>query len=159
MTWAEADKPNWVGHLITKYCPHPRFDPAKEEQSQEYRDHALLVYNYARGGDKVDGVQRQIQRFFLPKVGKKPEWAPWNADNTLFCKKFNASTFRPGIFCVLSKNSTVTWIGINDCAYVQFMTFQPLSLTVNGSRNTIDNSRNIEDLFELQETVVYRRRS
>ncbi len=73
-----------MGHLITKYCPHAKFNPTEEEQSDEYRQHALLVYNYARGGDTVDGVEQQIRHFFLQGVGKKPEWAPWDSDNTLF---------------------------------------------------------------------------
>lgn len=27
VTWNEPDRPNWVGHLITKYCPEPRYRP------------------------------------------------------------------------------------------------------------------------------------
>jgi hypothetical protein len=82
--WTEDGKPNWVGHLITKHYPHPRFDPSKAEQSKEYLDNPLLVYNYARGGEMVDGVGRQINQYFLPGVGQKPDWAPWTSENTLF---------------------------------------------------------------------------
>ncbi|KZT28430.1 carbohydrate esterase family 16 protein [Neolentinus lepideus HHB14362 ss-1] len=78
ITWAEADQPNWVGYLVTEYV----FSP-------------VLVYDYAVGGDTVAGVRRQMERHFLPTVAKKPHWAPWAAEDTLF----------------------VTWIGINDCAY------------------------------------------
>jgi len=54
----------------------------------------LLVYDYAVGGDDVGALKEQVQKRFLPHVGRQPYWAPWKSDNTLF----------------------VTWIGINDCA-------------------------------------------
>ncbi|KAI0374904.1 hypothetical protein BV20DRAFT_1048910 [Pilatotrama ljubarskyi] len=78
VTWAEAGMANWVGHLVTEYSPYTK----------------LLVYDYAIGGDTVEGVRKQVQVNCLPRVGEKPDWAPWRADNTLF----------------------ITWIGINDCA-------------------------------------------
>ncbi|KXN86893.1 hypothetical protein AN958_09488 [Leucoagaricus sp. SymC.cos] len=87
--WTE-EGPNWVGHLITKYYPHPRFDPSLEEQSQEYMKNPLLVYNYAKGGDMVDGIERQVE---TPLVGKKINEGLWTAENALF----------------------VTWVDINDC--------------------------------------------
>ena len=62
--------PNWVGYLITEYSPGTR----------------LLVYDYAVGGDNVDGVRKQVQVNFLPRVGEKPSWAPWSAEDTLFGK-------------------------------------------------------------------------
>ncbi|TFK29984.1 hypothetical protein FA15DRAFT_699550 [Coprinopsis marcescibilis] len=93
-TWNEEGLPNWVGHMITKYSPGPRFNPSRVEQDEAYRADPLLIYDYACGGDRVDGVKRQIQRLFLPIVGTKPNWAPWNESNSLF----------------------VTSIGINDCA-------------------------------------------
>ncbi|KAI0628890.1 hypothetical protein C8Q77DRAFT_1067250 [Trametes polyzona] len=75
-------EPNWVGHLLTLY----RGD----------RDtYPLLVYDYALGGDRVDGVQRQVDKCFLPHLAHKPTWAPWSSEDTLFC----------------------TWVGINDCFY------------------------------------------
>ena len=58
---------NWVGHLIT-----------------EYTYSRLLVYDYAIGGDTVAGVQRQIRVNFQPRVGEKPSWAPWTAEDSLF---------------------------------------------------------------------------
>ncbi|CAL1704185.1 unnamed protein product [Somion occarium] len=79
-SWAEDHKPNWVGYLITEFAP----------------GHAMLVYDYAVGGDRVNGVVSQIQRHFIPKVGQKPDWAPWSSDDTLF----------------------ITWVGINDCAFI-----------------------------------------
>ncbi|GLB34892.1 hypothetical protein LshimejAT787_0204570 [Lyophyllum shimeji] len=94
-TWNEPDLPNWVGHLVTKYFPRPRFIPAGVEQDAAYLERPLLVYDYAKGGDTVTGVRRQIQSRFLPSVGQKPDWASWSSDNSLF----------------------ITWIGINDCAY------------------------------------------
>ncbi|KAI0831318.1 hypothetical protein BC628DRAFT_1353198 [Trametes gibbosa] len=78
VTWAEPAMPNWVGYLITEYSPYTK----------------LLVYDYAVGGDSVQGVRKQIQVHFLPRMGEKPEWAPWGAEDSLF----------------------VTWVGINDCA-------------------------------------------
>ncbi|TFK55126.1 hypothetical protein OE88DRAFT_1653789 [Heliocybe sulcata] len=80
VTWAESGQPNWVGHLVTEYV----FSP-------------VLVYDYAVGGATVSGVRNQIERHFLPTVAKKPHWAPWTAEDTLF----------------------VTWIGINDCAWTR----------------------------------------
>ncbi|KAF8625822.1 hypothetical protein AX15_005202 [Amanita polypyramis BW_CC] len=96
-TWNEENEPNWVGHLVTKYYPAPRYTPNCEENGQdpEYMSSPLLVYDYARGGDTMDGVKHQITNWFLPKGGTKPDWAPWSADTSLF----------------------ITWIGINDCAY------------------------------------------
>jgi hypothetical protein len=83
-TYNEPDQPNWVGHLITKYRPGPRFDPLTSTQDDSYIASPLLVYDYARGGDQVMGVQRQIQTLFLPNVGKRPQWAPWGTNDTLF---------------------------------------------------------------------------
>ncbi|KAI0721078.1 hypothetical protein C8T65DRAFT_632157 [Cerioporus squamosus] len=77
VTWAEPAMPNWVGYLITEYSPYTR----------------LLVYDYAFGGHAVGDVRKQVQVNFLPRVGEKPSWAPWSAEDSLF----------------------VTWIGINDC--------------------------------------------
>ncbi|RPD55355.1 hypothetical protein L226DRAFT_468947 [Lentinus tigrinus ALCF2SS1-7] len=82
ITYCEPGKPNWVGHLVL--------------QVNAGRDNtnALLVYDYAIGGDRVDGVGRQIREQFLPTLAPKPKWAPWTSSDTLF----------------------VTWVGINDCA-------------------------------------------
>ncbi|KAF8654057.1 hypothetical protein AX16_003591 [Volvariella volvacea WC 439] len=94
-TWNETGKPNWVGHLIASYAPPPRYNPQFDQQAEDYHANPLLVYDYAVGGDLVAGVKRQITDRFLPRVGKKPDWAPWAAEDSLF----------------------VTWVGINDCAY------------------------------------------
>ncbi|RDB21445.1 Acetylesterase [Hypsizygus marmoreus] len=96
-TWNEEDLPNWVGHFITKYCPPPRYIPGDNEQDEKYLESPLLVYDYAKGGDRIPGVRRQIQDRFLPHVGTKPSWAPWASNDSLF----------------------ITWVGINDCAYSQ----------------------------------------
>ncbi|EAU88508.1 hypothetical protein CC1G_04214 [Coprinopsis cinerea okayama7 len=121
-TFNEEDLPNWVGHLITKYCPAPRYDPSTDDQEDGFADDPLLVYNYARGGDQVSGVARQIRRLFLPIVGTKPEWAPWSENDSLF----------------------VTSVGINDCAVSREGDF-PLRISLlmelqeelyaNGARN------------------------
>lgn len=79
-TWCEPGKPNWVGHLVQQIRVHRTTNP--------------LVYDYAIGGDTVDGVRRQVQHEFLPHLAPKPDWAPWTSEDTLF----------------------LTWVGINDCA-------------------------------------------
>ena len=68
ITWTESGKPNWVGHFVTNYSPNP----------------SLLVHDYACGGHTVDGVERQVRLEFLPYVADKPDWAPWQSNNTLF---------------------------------------------------------------------------
>jgi len=93
-TYNEEDLPNWVGYLITQYCPPPRFNPSEEEQDSHYTESPLLVYDYARGGDTVAGVRSQIENFFIPSLVKE-RVIPWKATDTLF----------------------ITWVGINDCAF------------------------------------------
>jgi len=67
--WTESkDKPNWVGHLVSKHKANPD----------------LLVYNYAVGGDNVRALENQVKKRFLPHVGIQPDWAPWKSSNTLF---------------------------------------------------------------------------
>ncbi|KAF7368869.1 Thermolabile hemolysin [Mycena venus] len=78
-TYAETGEPNWVGHLITKYGPKTK----------------SLVYDYAKGGSRVYNVRNQIQVMFNQHIGRKPAWAPWTAEDTLF----------------------ITWVGINDAAF------------------------------------------
>jgi len=112
VTWNEPDRPNWVGHLITKYCPEPRYRPNEaalygcpvgdEEAQATWTKSPLLVHDYAKGGDRVPGVKYQIRDLFLPGVGKKPAWAAWTECETLF----------------------VTWVGINDCAYLNIESVQ-----------------------------------
>jgi len=104
-TSAEADEPNWVGHLITNYSP-------SEDQ--------LLVYDYAVGGARVQGVRNQIQVMFMMKIAEKPYWAPWTGADTLF----------------------ITWVGINDSAWssdpvdnVKMLFEAQESLYGNGARN------------------------
>ncbi|KAH9890405.1 hypothetical protein C8Q73DRAFT_803938 [Cubamyces lactineus] len=77
-----APEPNWIGHLVEIVKAHRGTS-------------SLLVYNYALGGDTVQGVKRQIHQDFLPYLAPKPDWALWSPDDTLF----------------------VTCVGINDCAY------------------------------------------
>ncbi|KAI0311965.1 SGNH hydrolase-type esterase domain-containing protein [Amylostereum chailletii] len=74
----EPGQANWVGHLITSYN-HGRSN--------------ILVYDYAVRGDTVLGVTAQISNQFLPTVGRRPQWAAWRPEDTLF----------------------ITWIGVNDC--------------------------------------------
>lgn len=94
ITYCEPGKPNWVGHLVL--------------QTNARRDQAgsLLVYDYGVGGDRADGVGRQVREQFIPSLASKPEWAPWTSGDTLF----------------------VTWVGINDCA-VNTRALDPVSAT------------------------------
>ncbi len=92
--WNEPDAPNWVGHLITKHCPLPRYKP-DQDSDPEFVANPLLAYDYAIGGNTVSGVQTQVGAF-LDGAGAKPDWAPWSGRDSLF----------------------VTWVGINDCASV-----------------------------------------
>ncbi|EIM88584.1 uncharacterized protein STEHIDRAFT_155938 [Stereum hirsutum FP-91666 SS1] len=74
----EPGHPNWVGHLIRTHSHgHANF----------------VVWDYAVRGDTAPGVVRQIREQFLPAVGRRPSWANWKPDHTLF----------------------ITWIGTNDC--------------------------------------------
>lgn len=50
---------------------------------QEWMNDPLLVHDYARGGDIIDGVKRQVERCFLPKLGARTE-IQWTAEETLF---------------------------------------------------------------------------
>ena len=69
MNMGDSTNPNWVGHLVA---------------SRLREDKKLLVYDYAVGGHTVSGVKHQINNWFLPHAGKKPEWAPWTAGDSLF---------------------------------------------------------------------------
>ena len=75
------DLPNWVGHLITKYCPAPRYSPCREVQDEEYIRSPILVYNHAKAGDRVPGVERQVNKFCSNDEQELEAWAP---DNSLF---------------------------------------------------------------------------
>ncbi|KAK7691521.1 hypothetical protein QCA50_004920 [Cerrena zonata] len=82
VTYAEPDQPNWVGYLATEFSPAP--------------GHPLVVFDYAVGGQTVEGVASQIKDQFMDHIADRPEWAQWSSSDTLFA----------------------TWVGINDCAYV-----------------------------------------
>lgn len=94
-TYNEDDKPNWVGHLITKYCPQPRYVPKgyKEDASKDkpalpspdisFKQNPILVYNYATGGHTVLALKDQIERQFLLGFGKQQKDEPGSAKKTL----------------------------------------------------------------------------
>ncbi|KIY72193.1 carbohydrate esterase family 16 protein [Cylindrobasidium torrendii FP15055 ss-10] len=89
--WNEPGMPNWVGHLLTQYRDGPLFQP--EGTNDAWNEDPLLVYDYALGGNTLDGVQRQVNVFLRDMASEMA--ATWKAEETLF----------------------VSWIGINDCAY------------------------------------------
>ncbi|KAI5121383.1 hypothetical protein M0805_001196 [Coniferiporia weirii] len=80
-TYSEPGTANWAGYLAREFC-----------SSRDGSSDPLLVYDYGRGGQMVDGVKHQAEVEFIPSAGRKPEWAPWTAEDTLFA----------------------TWVGIND---------------------------------------------
>ncbi|TFK81887.1 carbohydrate esterase family 16 protein [Polyporus arcularius HHB13444] len=94
ITYCEPGKPNFVGHLVRQVNAH------RENTS------SILAYDYAIGGERADGVRRQVRQQFLPSLAPKPDWAPWRSNDTLF----------------------LTWVGINDCA-VNTRTLDPASVT------------------------------
>lgn len=100
-TWANVngDDVNWVGHVVNMI-------------SDERRD--LLVYDYAVGGDRVENLEYQVGRGFQT-IRDRPEWAPWTAADSLFGE---LKTCIPTPKYKVQRRFTVTWIGINDCAYV-----------------------------------------
>ncbi len=67
-TWTEHGTANWVGHLVTKL---------------KAKGNNVLAYDFARGGDMVDGIERQVHQEFLPELALQPEWAPWKASDSL----------------------------------------------------------------------------
>jgi len=88
-TFNEPGLPNWVGHLITKYAPEPRFVPSLNEMEQDARclESSLLVYDYAEGGSRMENVREQIRYSFLPTVAKtEGNWGDVCPINTLFSK-------------------------------------------------------------------------
>lgn len=96
-----STSPNWVGHLVMS----------------RIKDSVILkVYDYAAGGHTLADVKRQVEVGFLPNVGipEEGESKLWESEDTLFSKLIKALILN--IFlCVCF---TVTWVGINDCAYV-----------------------------------------
>ncbi|KAJ8699792.1 hypothetical protein PTI98_002879 [Pleurotus ostreatus] len=89
-TWNEPDLPNWVGHLLTKYAPGPKYNPTADQQDEAYLAAPLLAYDYAIGGATYSGVRHQVERFLRSDYSKKID-----PKDSLF----------------------VFWFGINDCAY------------------------------------------
>ena len=57
-----------------------------EVEGSEGNVSRVLVYDYAVGGDGVEGVETQVKEGFLGEggVGHKPEWAQWGEGDSLF---------------------------------------------------------------------------
>ena len=49
----------------------------------------------------MQGLRWQVTENFIPHAGQKPAWAPWTADNSLFCIQV--------FLCVLTSNSHMDW--------------------------------------------------
>jgi hypothetical protein len=92
-TWTRtSDDPNWVGHLITEYCPRP----------------SVLVYDYAVGGDTVHGIKHQVRYHFMRSLASKPDWAPWTGHDTLF------GTYMRWYSCQYVSEKSVSLIAVID---------------------------------------------
>ncbi len=61
--WNEPDQPNWVGYLLTRYRPGPRFKPDSQDQDPAWVESPLLVHDYAIGGAEVSDVADQLHSF------------------------------------------------------------------------------------------------
>ncbi|KIY65494.1 carbohydrate esterase family 16 protein [Cylindrobasidium torrendii FP15055 ss-10] len=112
--WNEPGRPNWVGHLLTKYRAGPLFQPGTTHQDPTWSKRPLLVYDYAEGGAEVMDVADQISCFLKSRT-QPSLTAPAQA---LF----------------------VVWVGINDCADCHPENVEPLfyhieSLYRAGARN------------------------
>jgi hypothetical protein len=70
-----------------------------------YNESEVLAFNYAIGGSRVQTVESQIKDAFLPHAGKKPDWTPWAAKDSLF----SMSSFY--------YTNSVTWVGVNDIGF------------------------------------------
>ncbi|KAF8667694.1 hypothetical protein RHS04_09272 [Rhizoctonia solani] len=90
-TW--IDGANWAGYLTT-----------------QYNRSKLLTFDYAIGGNTVQGVRNQIMGDFLSTrgAGHKPHYAPWTASDSLF------------------GGATACFVGIND-----LNTHAPINPTIN----------------------------
>ena len=51
----------------------------------KFNDSVILAHDFAIGGHTVQGVEYQINERFLHHAAKKPTWAPWTEDNSIFC--------------------------------------------------------------------------
>lgn len=119
-----------MGHLITKFRPGPRYTPNGPDipgeiskQDEAWIENPLLVHDYARGGDDVQGVKRQIERAFLPGLGRNTE-LKWTAEEALFgefsfCNMHSEFVIRYPCLTRSLPYCSVTWVGINDCAYAK----------------------------------------
>jgi hypothetical protein len=47
-------------------------------------DSPLLVYDYAVCGDSVHKMKYQVKEQFMETAGKKPDYCPWDSENSLF---------------------------------------------------------------------------
>jgi hypothetical protein len=98
----EHGQPNWIGHLVRSFG---------------HGQGNILVYDYAVRGDTIKGVRGQVKTQFIPIVGKKPQWAPWRASDSLFGKYCSYFGIAIGLNNELN-DFAVTWIGVNDCRLV-----------------------------------------
>lgn len=104
----------------------------------------LLVYNFAKNGQTIKGVQAQVSSEFF----KRSSSIPWTPENSLF------GGFHP--FCGrqtrLSDGDLVTWVGINDLAYQPTDLFF-VSTTEYFYRSISDPAPALRRLFGLQDQL------
>lgn len=147
-TFNEDGLSNWVGHLISKHCPEPRFDP-NGVQEEAWIKSPLLVHDYAKGGDIVQGIQRQVERLFLLDLGKRPEWASWTECETLFseCKILNqaGSTLHMIYFSNMGWDQRLRVCFVKLCLNLFYLT--------NDRLPGLDATNTIKHLFSIQKKL------
>jgi len=70
---------------------------ARPNRIRFHTSKAVWCRCYAVGGAGVDDVEHQIKDDFERDIGQKPEWARWDATDTLFGKQ-DLCYWRVGIF-------------------------------------------------------------
>jgi len=79
--FCEPDHPNYIGYLHEMLKSQYPLNPIP------------FIYNYSHGGDTIETQLHVARGLFVHGAGKKPEWARWTSENSLF----------------------IIEIGINDC--------------------------------------------
>lgn len=68
----------------------------------EYNESLILAHDYAVSMANVTGVVGQMEWGYLPYAAKKPDWAQWTEQDSLFSMS------------QINFVNVVTWVGIND---------------------------------------------
>jgi len=137
---------NWVS-LRYSFCLKP-FDSSQVGYlTYEETKKQLLVYNFAKNGERIKGVRAQVSSEFF----RRSSSIPWTSENSLF------GGFRPSCRCRTwsSDGALVTWVGINDLAY-QATGLCFVSDTESRYRRISDPTPELRQLFGLQDQLYER---